>query len=239
MLESVQKLAPWLGTLPVMYKFLLSLIGVGVTAVFLLLIWVPIPAVPSAASEDQDPLLVAFKIAEAIGEQMRRSAASREAITTSDAFPDESEQVRNLLRGVQSISMRQSALYEDLRLLAQQVEGPDSNYHDPEELLAYIQGNIPGLIERVEEVIRRLDRFDGRFNYTKMETFSALGEALAKRQRLYRRINQLRLPLSDSDREYVLALADSWESIYKNLWLTMVEISEYLNELEASSTDKE
>lgn len=223
-IESIQKIAPWAGSLPVLHKVALSTVIFGIGALCLLLIWLPAPAPEKkpATSNPATPLNIFVDSSGAAAEAAAKFAyllenKSAKAKVESDI---EKEKLKDVIRGLVTIEYSQAPLPWLLRNYAQS-EDP-KNW---QQVTSVIATNTP----IISELVDVLGSFDGDLIYKDMETYKQLRFMMNSRAGLYHQLANMKPPKSKIEKEQLLKIADNFEALINQMKLIQSKLGKYLN----------
>lgn len=220
-IESIQKLAPWAGSLPVIHKAVLSAIVLGVGAFSLLLIWLPAPIPKPTAERAISPLNIFVDSSSAAAEAVRKFAEQLNTPAAKDSLEGkiEKEKLKRVIRDLVRIEYSQAPLPWLLRNYVR-----DEDPRNWQQVTSIIAQNTP-IISELADV---LQEFDGDLIYRDIETYKQLRFMMNSRAGLYGQLSHMAPPKSQGEKNQLLKIADNFEILINQMKTIQAKLSEYL-----------
>ena len=220
-LESIQKLAPWAGSLPILHKLALSVIIVGLATFSLLLVWVPAPSSMPTTQDANSSLNIIVNSSGAAAEAARKFVNQLDEKASLDRIEDkiEKSKLKKVIRELVSIEHSQAPLPWLLRNYVQS--------EDPRnwgQVKAIISENTPIITELVDV----LKKFDGDLIYKDLDTYKQLHSMMMSRAGLYAGLSKMGPPKSPDEKAKLLKIADNFDMLISQIKLVQLKLSYYL-----------
>ncbi|QFG31788.1 cell envelope integrity protein TolA [Pseudomonas umsongensis] len=218
-IESLQKIAPWMGSLPLIHKSVLTAIVLGISLFTLLLIWLP---VPSPKPEDGGTALsIVVNSSGAAVEAVKKLSSMLDSSTTREALERkvEKQALKRVIADLVRIEQSQAPLPW---LLRKYVENDSPrNWNQVKDVISM---NAP-IVSELVEVLRS---FDGDLIYKDIETYKQLSFMVHTRAGLYGELSQAESPKSDAEKKQLLKVADNFDTLISQMKIIQNKLSDYL-----------
>ncbi|UVM48188.1 hypothetical protein LOY38_17425 [Pseudomonas sp. B21-015] len=218
-IESLQKIAPWMGSLPLIHKSVLTAIVLGISLFTLLLIWLPVPS-PKPA-DGGTALSIVVNSSGAAVEAVKKLSSMLDSSTTRESLERrvEKQALKRVIADLVKIEQSQAPLPWLLRTYVDNNDPSDWN-----QVKTVISTNAPV----VSELVEVLRSFDGDLIYKDIDTYKQLTFMVNARAGLYGTLSQAEPPKSDSEKKQLLQIADNFDTLIAQMKVVQNKLSTYL-----------
>lgn len=203
-IESFQKIAPWVGSLPLIHKVVLTAIVLSISLFSLLLAWLPTSS--PKVSDKGTALSIIVDSSGAAASAVKKLSSMLDNSTMRESLERRVEKraLKKVIADLVRIEDSQAPLPRLLRSYAK-----NGDFRNWDQLKEIISMNAP----IVSELVEVLQAFDGDLIYKDIDTYKRLQFMVRTRAGLYEELSQIKPPKSAAEKRQLLQIADNFDAL--------------------------